>query len=278
MPRPVNYPPTRVPVCKERRLDAEIINIAKLSKELSTEQREENFQSLLLHNKAITVGTRDAANQRSNLAVIGDILQQHFAMDDGRFRSQLLAASEIYYGQNAFLVQLPLLHQFLYTHPWRFEFHIPVPSLVDIISVDLDLHDGYMDPCVYGGDIGENFEASRARLANRADTKLRDLLAFAETTTVSVQLRGLGKLDGSDVATQQTIHDIAGVVRDFRDKFGEQFDIRKVVDDNSQSLLDYWSPPTMQSQTNGEQNMASFAGIMQRRIEQWIFEKDALRG
>ncbi|KAI5455810.1 hypothetical protein BGZ63DRAFT_429669 [Mariannaea sp. PMI_226] len=148
------------------------------------------------------------------------------------------------------------------------------------------LHDGYCsvyDDDGYDDDVSEDEESqdpdrittSRGRIAKRTRTRLEDLFLFTNAEKVTLVLRGNGPLDGSDMATRQTIADISVTVKRLIDFFGNRFAIEKWPQRNShptRSLRPYWNPPTALTRRDILEGRATTEQRIQVDVEIWARE------
>ncbi|OAQ62468.1 hypothetical protein VFPPC_06908 [Pochonia chlamydosporia 170] len=240
-------------------------------------ERNALFRHHLVHNHIIVSEAEDDDGCDPRIAS-GFLLRQHRFMGNDETGKQLVKdANGIYYGENRFLVRLHWLCEFMSERLEGEETDAPIAPLVGNIIVEVDLHDNKHERLKYDSDgesdcdgIANGGESSR--LAAWTVNRLRDLFLFTKATSITLRLQGGGMPDGSDLATHQTIKDIAEVVKELIGSFGNRFEIGKMLDSGDrpyQSLRDYWMRPTEQARINVSIGCASFKEMMQIEIEEW---------
>lgn len=224
---------------------------------------------------------------------VGDhlVLRQHyFVGDDAAGRQLVEEATRLYYAENTFRVPLYWLSEFMTDR-------LPAPDGMEGISVaplvrkDLivevglrgSLSDGYPDPDEKRAGLWDpssvHYRHGVDKEARWIQASLQDLLVFTNARRVTIALVGGGVLDGSDLATHQTIKDISFVVKLLLERLGDRLDITKAVERQGRvgrtrtrprSLRMYWVPPKMEARDmvrDGEE--ATFEELAQVEIEEW---------
>ncbi|OAQ57952.1 hypothetical protein VFPPC_11843 [Pochonia chlamydosporia 170] len=255
------------------------LSVAQFAR-LPQEQRSTIYRHHLVRNDIIVNEAEDF--DQSNLRIAsGTIFRQQRFMDNDETGKQLVKeANEIYYAENIFLVRLHWLCEFMSERFGDEETNVPIAPLVGGIIVEVDLHDDKHERLSYEVDSSDSEDEGKdvadqgdgGRLATWTVNRLRDLFLFTNATSITVRLRGGGMRDDSDLATHQTIKDIAQIVRELIGHFGSRFDIGKMLDSGHQpyqSLREYWTPPTQLAMRNVRNFNASLKDIMQIEIEEW---------
>jgi hypothetical protein len=213
----------------------------------------------------------------------GVILRIEYWMGTSDAAKQIIKeARDLYYGENHFVVRLHWLCEFIVDRIQNDDITVDVPPLVGAITVEVDLHDGHNEHHTYttpGLDdrldlFGRSERRGQGKLARWTQEELRTLLRFTNATKVVVMLRGGGMLDGCDLATQQTVRDIAGVVQELMAQFGDKLGIFKRIERQNrpfatQSIRSYWETPTRDVMDNVRRGNGTFRDIMQVQIWEW---------
>lgn len=219
------------------------------------------------------------------------LLRQHYFVGDDTAGRQLVEeATRLYYAENTFRVPLYWLPEFMIDRlaaPDDMD-GIPVAPLVKkglIVEVGLrgSLSEDYLDPDEQRAGLRDpksvHYRHGIDKEARWTQARLRDLLLFTNARRVTIALVGGGVLNGSDLATHQTIKDISFVVKLLLDGLGDRLDITKAVErqgrvgrtqTHARSLRMYWVPPKTEARDmvrDGEE--ATFEELVQVEIEEW---------
>jgi hypothetical protein len=256
-------------------------------------ERKSIFREHLVQHRGVVIEEGDDDNMMNPEIADGVLLlQQLFMGKDEKGKQMVKEAREVHYGENEFLVRLHWLCEFQCD---QYDFDIaplPIAPLVRHIIIETNLHDDYdwendtEDNPFYPDDgIGDDDEEGSESLdrirpsgdivARRTRKRLEDLFLFTNAEKITLVLRGDGPLDGSDVATRQTIADISITVKHLIDFFGNRFAIEKWPPNKSRptrSLLSYWNGPTDLTRRDVREGRASFEQRMQVDVERWTRE------
>jgi len=181
-------------------------------------------------------------------------------------------------------VPLHSLCEFMSDSLGDYKTKIPIAPLVrGAITVVADLHDGCDNHHSYelrGDEVEDDKEDEHSihyrhgtgKQARWTQKLLQNLFLFNNAEQVTLVLHGRGLLDGSDLATHQTMKDISFVVRRLIEHFGDRFTIKKRLDRGSyptRSLRSYWDAPTDFARRNVRRGEATFEQVMQVEMEEW---------
>ncbi|RYP27381.1 hypothetical protein DL767_007700 [Monosporascus sp. MG133] len=251
------------------------------------DERRAIFRKHLVQSAPVIIDEADVDDTLNPAIASGIFLrQQHFMGDDDIGKQLLKEAHELYYGENHFNVRLHWLLDFMTDALGDYTTEVPVASLVKRgITVLADLHDSLSDDHTvsdeYGGqDDPESvhYRHGSGNAARWTQERLQDLFLFTEARQVTLVLLGRGVLDGSDLATHQTMKDISYVVKLLIDLLGDRFAIQKMLyretDDATipfptRSLRSYWAAPTELARRNVRYGAAAFEEVMQIEMEEW---------
>ncbi|KAF4459113.1 hypothetical protein FALBO_14134 [Fusarium albosuccineum] len=142
------------------------------------------------------------------------------------------------------------------------------PNAIDDISRDL------IDPT------SVHYRHGGETIARSAQKRLQDVFHFKNAKQITLAFQGNGLLDGSDLATHQTIKDLSYVVKLLIDHFGDRFTVMKILgtdDDDrfngrvspSRVLRSYWEVPSEDARQSVMRGDATFEQLMQVEIEEW---------
>lgn len=161
----------------------------------------------------------------------------------------------------------------------------PLVKKYSIVEVGLrgSLSDSYPDPDEQHAGLHNpkraDYRHSVNKEAREIQARLRDLLPFTNAGRVTIALQGGGVLDGSDLATHQTIKDITFVVKMLLECLGDRLDITKAVERQGRvgrtrtyprSLRKYLVPPKKEARDMvRDGGDATFEELAQVEIEEW---------
>lgn len=257
-------------------------------------ERKSIFNEHLVQPQRVIIEEGDDGHEMNPAIADGVLLlQQLFMGKDETGRQMTKEAREVHYGENEFLVRLHWLCEFQYDQYDLDTEPLPIAPLVRRLIVEMNLHDAYdweddtEDNPHYPGDgIGDDngeegsqdsdgIRPSGNIVARRSRKRLEDLFLFTNADKITLVLRGDGPLDGSDIATRQTIADISTTVKRLINSFGNRFAIEKWSPNKSRStrsLLSYWNEPTDLTRRDVREGRASFQQHMQMNVERWTRE------
>lgn len=269
-------------------LDPEIRALLKVESvnafyRMSGAQRRTVLRRSLVRNDAILFDPEKEEDVESaNAALLRPGRVAHL----GETAQQLaMEAQTLHYGENCFVVRLGRFWEFVMDGLYGEKDRIDVAPLVGAITVDVSLHDDGNIEHVYAEDskydkVDEWGCAERrgeGKLALWTQRGLRKLQRFSKARKVLLRLRGDGMPNGSDLATQQTIRDIAVVVGELLEQFGDRLDIVKMVEGGSggrenreQSIRSYWDKPGEAAKQRVMEGKCSFVDHIQVKVEEWI--------
>lgn len=242
-------------------------------------QRQEVLRRSQVQQEPVIFDSEDDDSLNSGIAN-GIILRMELKMGtSGAARQCIREAQELYYGENHFIVPLHLLHLFMVDRLQSEDMEVDVGPMVRRITVEVDLHDGNNAHYIYTEGSKHSPTSSSERrgqggLAEWTQERLQQLLGFRYSTKVVVKLRGGGMLDGSDLATHQTIRNIAVAVKVLMVQFGDELDVvKEVLRENrpykAQSIRSYWEAPTRAVKERVRDGTGTFEDIVQVEIEEW---------
>ncbi|KAM0420466.1 hypothetical protein ACHAPT_011758 [Fusarium lateritium] len=247
-----------------------------------------------------------------------NILLQPYLMGVDKIGSQLVnEARQVYFSENDFVMRLYSLREFI-LQGHQGDSQNPLPSFATLVTgavtIIVALHDESNSfwECDLGEDEDEDEddedededeefdpnamdEVSRAwndptsvhyrhgdgKTARSAQKRLQDVFLFENAKQITLAFQGDGLLDGSDLATHQTIKDLSYVVKLLIDRFGDRFTVMKILnvgDDDehfkgrvspSRDLRSYWEVPSEVARQRVMQGDATFEQLMQVEIEEW---------
>ncbi|KAF9771587.1 hypothetical protein IL306_010767 [Fusarium sp. DS 682] len=263
---------------------------------LPLKERKSVFHEHLVQHQRVIIEEGDDDNMMNPRIADGVLLlQQTFMGKDEKGKQMVKEAREVHYGENEFLVRLHWLCEFRCD---QYDFDtapLPIAPLVRRLIVETDLHDGCdwendtEDNPFYPhdgiGDGEENIDPNHIRpsgdiVARRTRKRLEDFFLFTNAEKITLVLSGDGPLDGSDVATRQTIADISVTVKRLIEFFGNRFAIEKWSLNKSRStrsLLSYWNTPTDLTRRDIREGRASFQQQMQMDVERWTREPATIK-
>ncbi|KAJ6789248.1 hypothetical protein PWT90_10397 [Aphanocladium album] len=246
-------------------------------------KRKEILRRSQVQRKPVIIDEGDDDGSLNPGTADGIILRIEYFMGTSDVAKQIIKeARELYYGENHFVVHLHWLCEFIVDRIQNDDIRVDVPPLVGAITVEVDLHDGNNEHHIYtapkpderSDPFGMSERCGQGKLARWTQEELRTLLRFTSAKEVVVMLRGGGMLDGSDLATQQTVRDIAAVVKELTTQFGDKLKVFKRIDRQSrpfgeQSIRSYWDAPTTVVLENVRRGQGTFKEIMQVQIWEW---------
>ena len=162
-------------------------------------------------------------------------------------------AEAIFYGRNTFLVWWDALQEFLSPRHG-----LPTDKLVRRVIVRYSFQELY---------------TSKRNLV----TELYHLFRLSNAELVAIDITGSGTPDGSDLATQMVLRDIASIVQQLFLHFGTRFVIGRslgewpaLYDIKWVSFRSYWQPPMPSARDRMKGGEASFEETMQLQVESWM--------
>ncbi|KAM3519856.1 hypothetical protein MY4038_009645 [Beauveria bassiana] len=162
-------------------------------------------------------------------------------------------AEAIFYGRNTFLVWWDALREFLSPRNG-----LPTASLIKRVIVRYNL---------------QELHTSRRNLA----TELHHLFSLTRAELVAIDITGSGTPDGSDMATQLVLRQIASIIQQLILYFGSRFVIGRslgkwpaICDMKWISFGSYWQAPMPSARDRMKNGEASFEEAMQLQMESWI--------
>lgn len=223
-------------------------------RQLDPETRRKILHTSLFDPEPIEVGIESSSPDTPDVY----LRQEKFVDSSADILQVIIESREVYYGDNHFAMPLQYLDTFMSEELQRpdSELSVPIVALVRRITVALGLHGG-------SGWKGQAHQ-------------LRKLLEFENAEGIILILQGGGISDGSDLSTHQTLYEIAAVVKDIKEKFGDKFGIFKSVlrqeEDKSprmESIKFYWDEPTEAARRRVYNGAAPFHEVVQVEIEEW---------
>ncbi|KAM3560561.1 hypothetical protein ARSEF4850_003604 [Beauveria asiatica] len=162
-------------------------------------------------------------------------------------------AEAVFYGRNTFLVWWDALREFLSPRNG-----LPTASLIRRVIVRYNLHE---------------LQTSRRSLA----TELHHLFRLTRAELVAIDITGSGTPEGSDMATQLVLREVASVIQRLISYFGSRFEIGRslgmwpaIRDITWVSFGSYWQAPMPSARDRMKGGEASFEEAMQLQVESWI--------
>lgn len=252
---------------------------------LPQDARQAVFRRHLVQDTPVIIDEGDDDDELNPDTRSGALLrQQHFMGDDETGKQLVKEAREIYYGENHFNVHLRWLSEFMFDSLGDYKTKVPIaPLLRSGITVVADLHDASNDRHIYKqADKGDKndvqdetsiyYRHGTSEPARWTQKRLQNLFLFDNVQQVTLILYGRGLLDGSDLATHQTLKDISFVARRLMDHFEDRFTVEKMLSrgsNPSRSLRSYWDAPTDRIRRRVRAGEATFQEIMQIEMEEW---------
>lgn len=233
---------------------------------LDRDSREDVYWRYLVKDSGhVIVDESDEDDLNPEIAKGVILRQEHFVGSDAAGRQIAEEAREVYYTENSFYVRSHWLCEFLVDalasdEPFRVE------GLIRRLAVTVDLRHVYDD----GTD-----RSSRGREEGRAVRDLKQLMGLEKAEWIGIYVVGGGAANGSDLATQQKIKEISGVVQELIERFQGRLTIRKVrterevLEWGGYDLRRYWEKPTARAKRKVVEGTASFEELMQVQMEEW---------
>lgn len=140
------------------------------------------------------------------------------------------------------------------------------PNFVDDISRECN------DPA------SVHYRHGDGKVARSAQKRLQEIFTLNNAKRITLAFQGDGLLDGSDLATHQTIKDLSYAIKLLIDHFGDRFTVKKILgaDDDftgrvspSRDLRSYWDAPSEIARERVRQGHATFEQLIQVEIEEW---------
>ena len=229
---------------------------------LPIEERQEILRRHLV-KKDSYVDDDDAYNKE---IAQGVLLRQDDCMGDDEAAKQIAKeAQEIYYRENTFTVKSHKLRAF------------SRDSLADGKLMAIELHVRRIIARVDLEHIYDIDVVTFAPVDGWVVQDLKQLLEFTDAESISIEVRGGGALNGSDLRTQLKIKEMSGIVKELIKRFGDKFTIRKMRrDDDGQwathDMRLYWDKPTSMAKSRLQAGTETFEELMQVQIEEWTRE------
>lgn len=173
----------------------------------------------------------------------------------------ILEARRIFYEHNRFIVWSTWLREFLDDKLGNWPHAIPVEELVQDITVRVD-----------------------RRYCNLGDLAkgLQNVLRLTKVKRITIEILDRGARDGSDLATQETIRSVSGVVKALINIFGNRLKVSKVLlssmDFNFpyaykpiaiENIRSYWNSPSSPTMYETGNARTCFQETMQKQIAEW---------
>ncbi|KAM4058960.1 hypothetical protein HRG_008163 [Hirsutella rhossiliensis] len=261
---------------------SEVQSLAEL-RQLAPAERKVFFRRFLVHNDIIVVDHADVDVYLSpRLSAAQNLRKQSYVGGDEVGAELVKAANEVYYGENEFKVQLHCLGDFIRNAGGDEDPPAPIAPLVQKkFTIEMELHDIWHSAEVGGvfhGPDNDNIDYNdeeNGDLARWTRGKLRYAFLLTNVESIHVMLLGAGLIDGSDLATHQTIKEISSMVRKLIVQFGSRFDISKRLTRGhnlERSIKSYWDAPSDEARMSVRNGHATTEEMMRVEIARWLDE------
>ncbi|KAK4067364.1 hypothetical protein Purlil1_13877 [Purpureocillium lilacinum] len=234
---------------------------------LPPDEQDGILQDYLWDNKVIQIGQGHCTRYSDPKIATGQMLRCLHCVRDSAYGKQLVKnATKVYY-ENAFLVPIHCLCEFMCDTvsdgmtPAR-----RALLVTGVLMIEADIKNHITVPFADDNDVADAWTRDA----------LEDLRQFGNAGRIIVGLDGEGEENGSDQATQNVLKDIAPVVGRLLRIFGKsRFEIKRTIHlapgrVQSLDITSYWNVPTELARQQVSDGVATFKEVMQVRMEGWM--------